>query len=62
MDLLILIGVINMKLAKEELMYIKGGAITSAMITSLVRLIGVVIDFGRMVGTSIRRGIKRDYC
>lgn len=51
-----------MKLAKEELIYIKGGAITSAMITSLVRLIGVVIDFGCMVGTSIRRGIKRDYC
>lgn len=61
MDLFIQIGAIKMKLEQYELLKISGG-ISSAWITSLVRLFNSVIDFGRMVGSSIRRGISRNFC
>lgn len=51
-----------MKLENKELVNITGGAITSAMITSVVRLISTVIDFGKMVGSSIRRATTKNYC
>ncbi len=51
-----------MRLENKELVSIIGGAITSAMITSVVRLITTVIDFGKMVGSSIRRATKKTYC
>lgn len=51
-----------MKLDNNELIKITGGAITSAMITSVVRLFATVIDFGKMVGTSIRRATSKTYC
>jgi len=50
-----------MKLEKIELLNISGG-ISSAWITSVVRLFNSIIDFGRMVGSSIRRGISRNFC
>ncbi len=51
-----------MKLEKNELIIIKGGAITSAMLTALARIFGTVIEVGRMIGTSIRRVVKKKYC
>lgn len=51
-----------MKIENNELINITGGAITSAMITSVVRLFTTVIDFGKMVGSSIRRAVSKNYC
>lgn len=51
-----------MNLETKELLNITGGGITSAMITSVVRLLTTVIDFGKMVGSSIRRATNKNYC
>lgn len=51
-----------MKIENNELINITGGDITSAMITYVVRLFTTVIDFGKMVGSSIRRAVSKNYC
>ena len=51
-----------MKLDNNELIQVTGGAITSAMINSVVKLITTVIDFGKMVGTTIRRATTGNIC
>ena len=50
-----------MRIENKELICIKGG-VSSTFITSVVRLVTTVVDFGRMVGSSLRRGINRNYC
>lgn len=51
-----------MILTNAELVNISGGAITATFLNSLSRLISTVIDFGRQVGSSLRRIIGGKMC
>lgn len=48
-----------MKLERNDLILISGGAFTSTLINSLVKLFTTTIEFGRMIGTTIRRAISK---
>ncbi len=51
-----------MTLKNSELILIKGGAINSQLINALVRLTTSVIEIGRMIGSSLRRMVDKNYC
>lgn len=51
-----------MKINNEELILISGGAVTATLVNAIVRVFTTLIDFGRKVGSTIRRGISRNYC
>lgn len=44
-----------MKLKNNDLILIEGGAINGTLINAFARLLDLVIDIGRMIGSSIRR-------
>lgn len=51
------------KISNEELQTIMGGIdFTGAMISSLVRGIKTLLDFGRSIGTAIRRVSENKLC
>ena len=59
----ILISVTNMQLTKEQLLATTGGAgLSAAFITSVIKAFTTIIEFGKMVGSSIRRGSTKNYC
>ncbi len=63
MAIFTLISVSKMTLTNQELVAITGGAgITAALITSIVKAFNSIIDFGRMIGSSIRRSKTKNYC
>ena len=48
---------------KEELLIIVGGAgITSAMLSSIVKLGDIILELGRSLGTALRRVHKGKLC
>ncbi len=48
---------------KEELMSIIGGSgITSAMLSSIVKIGDIILDLGRSLGSAIRRIYKGKLC
>ena len=51
-----------MKLKDQELVLVVGGAINSQLINAFVRLITSVVEIGRMIGSSIRRVVSKNYC
>lgn len=51
-----------MKIKDENLLLIAGGALDSSFINAFVRLVSSVIEVGKMIGTSIRRAISKNYC
>lgn len=51
-----------MKLTKEELYEINGGGITATMLNAFARAFNTVLEFGRTVGTAIRRISSKNYC
>ena len=50
------------QLEKEDLMYIKGGAISGAILTSIIRGINSLYEIGRSLGSSVRRLFTRNFC
>ena len=46
----------------SELINITGGAISSTLLNSLARLIGVFFEIGQVVGSSIRRIKNNNKC
>ena len=50
------------ELKKEEMSIIKGGRISGAILTSLIRGISGLYELGRSLGSSIRRMFTRSYC
>ncbi len=50
------------KLDKEELLDIKGGAITGTYVNAIVRGIESLLELGRSFGSSIRRWMSNDIC
>ncbi len=51
-----------MKLESKELMLVTGGATTATWINAVARAANAIMDFGRTVGTAIRRIWTRNYC
>lgn len=51
-----------MKLNKEEMLKVDGGAITSAMINAISKAVNTLYELGRQTGSAIRRIIKNKYC
>lgn len=51
-----------MKLNKNELLEIKGGAITATLINAFARGINTMMSLGRSLGTAIRRIYRGKVC
>lgn len=51
-----------MTLNNKELVNVTGGAISSALVSAVVNGFSKLLDFGRTVGTAIRRGRTGSFC
>ncbi len=51
-----------MLLENQELINISGGAINATMINAAARILSIVIDIGKMVGTTLRRAFTKNVC
>ena len=51
-----------MKLKKEEMLEIDGGAFTSAMLNAISKAINTLYELGRQTGSALRRIIKNAHC
>ena len=51
-----------MKLNKQEMQNVEGGAITSAMINAVTKVVNTLYELGRSTGSAIIRLIKKTYC
>ena len=45
-----------------ELMEIKGGGLSTTIANTIVKVITTAMEFGRTVGTAIRRAINKSKC
>lgn len=50
-----------MKLSNKELAALYGG-ISASLITAVVGAFKAIFDFGRKIGSTLRRGQTRNYC
>lgn len=51
-----------MILSDQELLNIKGGAVTASLINAIARGISTIADLGRSIGTAIRRLVSGKIC
>lgn len=51
-----------MVLTDNELLFIKGGAVSSTFLNAISRLITTVLDLGRTIGSTIYRYKTGNYC
>ena len=49
-------------LSNEELMQINGGAITAALVTSVVNALTKLYSVGQSFGSTLRRLVTKNYC
>lgn len=49
-------------LQRDELIKISGGTINATMLNSIARLVSIVIEVGRMIGSSFRKISTKNYC
>ena len=50
------------KVENNELIKINGGGLTAAYLNAAARAVNTILDFGRTIGSSIRRIVSRKYC
>ncbi len=50
-----------MKISNEELLTIYGG-VSAAFVNAVISAFKAIFDFGRKVGSTLRRGKTRSYC
>jgi len=50
------------KLNKQELLEIDGGAISGTLVSSIIKGITSIFDLGKSLGTAIRRVITKNIC
>ena len=50
------------KLNSQELITVKGGALSSSMLNAIARTISTLFNVGQAVGSAIRRAMSRSYC
>ncbi len=51
-----------MKINDQELVMIVGGGISAALITAVTKVFTTIIEIGKMIGSSLRRGQTKNYC
>lgn len=51
-----------MKLKNDELILVVGGGVSATLLNALSRAITTAIGLGQIIGTAIRRAIKKNYC
>lgn len=51
-----------MKLKEDVLVNIHGGGLTAAYLNAAARAVNTILDFGRTVGSALRRAITRNFC
>ncbi len=51
-----------MKLENKELIIINGGGWTATYINAAARAVNTILEFGRTLGSTIRRAITRNFC
>ncbi len=51
-----------MVLSKEELWQIKGGSISGTVIEAAIKVVNVIYNLGRTLGSSIWRVVNKNYC
>lgn len=51
-----------MLLSKEELLKIRGGGLTTTMVNAISRSIDTFLDFGKAIGSAIRRITSGKLC
>lgn len=49
-------------LSNEELMEVKGGGLSGAIIEAMVTMMNAIFDLGRSLGSSIKRVVSKKYC
>lgn len=49
-------------LSKEELLEIKGGSVSAALISAITNIFVKLFDFGKSVGSALRRTSSKNYC
>lgn len=49
-------------MTREELVNVKGGAINTTAVNTVVKAISTALEFGRTVGSAIRRVISGSKC
>ena len=49
-------------LSDEELLCVKGGAASGAIIEAITKLMDAIFNYGRSLGSSIKRIITKNYC
>lgn len=51
-----------MRLNEQQLTEIQGGAITATLLNAISRAASTILEIGRIVGSSIRRLMNKNYC
>lgn len=51
-----------MKLNKNELLKVTGGALTATMMNALAKGAGLLFEIGQAIGSAIRRAITKTTC
>ncbi len=49
-------------MSNEELILVKGGAFSASLVTGLVSAFKTIFDFGKAVGSAIRRVFAKQFC
>ena len=50
------------ELTNKELSLVIGGAISGAIISSVIKGVSVILELGRSFGSALRRMITKNYC
>lgn len=50
------------ELNKKELNQINGGAISGAIVSSIIRGVNLIFDIGKGLGSAVRRLVTGKYC
>ena len=49
-------------MSNEELIKIRGGAISATLLNSVSRIVETLLNLGQLVGSSLRRVATKNYC
>ncbi len=49
-------------LSNEELLLVKGGSWSGVIIEQLLKVADKIFEYGRIVGTNLRRLVNKTYC
>ena len=50
------------ELTNKELNLVIGGAISGAVLSSIIKGVSVILELGRSLGSAVRRMMTKNYC